>query len=139
MSARRYRNIPLWASRLAFTQRTVECILKALEDVKTTITSDELLQHLGIELQELDVASGETSASMQPFFMPRDDGKCQIANTAIIPDDEGQDEFAYHRSLRKKGIYVYMGLQTHLASAFRGYAYSLFKAGQPQLKWRLIM
>lgn len=69
--------------------------------------------------------------------MPRDDGKSQIANTPRNSDDEGQDEFTSYRSLRED-IHVDMGLQTHLATAFKDYAYSLEKAGQPQLKWKPI-
>lgn len=135
---RRERKIPLWASRLASTQCKLEYILQCLEDLKTPVVTNKVGKYLGIELSELDLETGTTTGSTQAFFQPRDDGKASIANTLLNPDGEGQDDFTSYRRLRRDEINEEMGLQTHLATAFKDCAFGLVRAGKPQLEWKAI-
>lgn len=133
---KRNRKLPLWACKLALCESRLKDLLEELEDIPNTTLSDKKLSSLGIEIHELDFETGATCRSAHPFFVPRADDKCRIDNTTRHPDNPDQDTFTDYRQLRKAGINVKMGLQTHLAIAFQDYAYDLAGHCQTLKEWR---
>lgn len=89
------------------------------------------MQTLGIETQELDFETGAISLSAQPFFMPRADDKCRIGNTLRDPDNPGDDAFTLYRRTIQEEINTNNGLQAHLATAFKNYAFGVVGWGKP--------
>lgn len=130
----RKKKDPVWVWRFRHSAIGLCTVLQTLHNYPRLSATKALLSRLGIEVHELSFESGETKSS-HAFFSPRTDGTCKTENSRLIPLP-GIDDFMTFRAMRRAGIHKEFGLQAYLASAFKAYAFDLYKGGELGAEWK---
>lgn len=131
------RKVPVWAWRLKDSTTRLLDVLHTLQYTSKTTVSEYILRRLHIELHELSFESGATCRSGKAYFMPRTDGSCRIANSGRIAM-YGDDEFVTYQNMRRAGIHKHLPLHPHLFTAFKNYAFSLYRRNSLAPCWKPI-